>query len=53
MPAGHHLITRMMGDVTYVSRAEYADRAAMFDAHVARISGSLADGAKVRLLRSL
>ena len=38
MAAGFHLLARMFGDVTYVTRAEYSDRAAMFDTHVARIT---------------
>ena len=47
VPTGHHLISRMMGDVTYISRSEYADRKAMFETHVARISGSLPSSAEV------
>jgi hypothetical protein len=41
VPTGHHLISRMMGDVTYISRSEYADREAMFATHVTRIAGGL------------
>lgn len=48
MPTGHHLIARMMGNVTYVTRSEYANREAMFEAHVPRISASLPDDAKAR-----
>lgn len=47
MAAGFHLLARMFGDVTYVTRAEYSDRAAMFDTHVARITASLPPHAKV------
>lgn len=50
VPAGHHLVSRMMGDVTYVIRSEYADGTAMFETHMARISGRLAANAQVRLL---
>ena len=37
MPSGFHLLTRMYGDVTYVSRAEYADRQAMMTKHAEHI----------------
>lgn len=36
-PAGHHLYTRMLGTVQYVSRAEYADRQATMDSYVERL----------------
>lgn len=47
MAAGFYLLARMFGEVTYVTRAEYSDRAAMFDTHVARITASLPPHAKV------
>lgn len=50
VPTGHHLVAQMMGCVTYVTRSEYADREAMFEAHVARISNSLPDNAKVAVI---
>lgn len=48
MPTGFHLVARMMGSVSYITRSEYADRAAMFAAHTARIRHSLPAGAKAR-----
>lgn len=34
IPTGYHLLSRMYGDVHYVSRAEYHDRNAMFKKYV-------------------
>lgn len=37
VPTGHHLYTRMLGRVEYVSRVDYADRQAMLDRYVERL----------------
>ena len=47
VPVGYHLLSRMFGEVTYVSRSEYADRAAMFSRHTFRVQGLAGPGAKV------
>ena len=47
LPTGYHLLTRMFGEVTYVPRSEYADRAAMFARHTARVRAALDPDAKV------
>ena len=48
--AGYHLLTRMFGQVTYISRAEYADRQSMFDKHVERVAGAAGPASKVLLM---
>lgn len=48
--AGYHLLTRMFGRVTYISRAEYADRQAMFDKHVERVICAAGTASKVLLV---
>jgi 1-aminocyclopropane-1-carboxylate deaminase/D-cysteine desulfhydrase-like pyridoxal-dependent ACC family enzyme len=48
VPTGLHLYARMLGRVTYVGRGEYADRKAMFAAHVQRVEAAAPDGSKVR-----
>ena len=50
--AGYHLLARMFGQVTYVSRSEYADRQAMFDTHVARVTDAAGPDSKVPLICS-
>ena len=47
MPTGFHLVARLMGDVSYISRSEYADRDAMFATHTARVRDSLPADARV------
>lgn len=48
VPTGYQLVTRMYGThVSYVTRAEYADRAAMFDRRVEQVRQQDA-AAKVR-----
>ena len=47
VPTGHHLLARMLGDVTYVPRSEYADRAAMFARHMARVRAQAGPAARV------
>lgn len=37
VPTGYHLLSRMFGHVTYVTRAEYSNRAAMFQNFVPRV----------------
>lgn len=37
----------MFGQVTYISRAEYADRQSMFDKHVERVVGAAGPASKV------
>ncbi|CAL8470386.1 g9928 [Coccomyxa elongata] len=51
LPTGYHLLTRMFGQVTYISRAEYADRQSMFDKHVERVVGAAGPASKVRTLQ--
>jgi len=53
VPTGFHLVARMMGSVSYITRSEYADRAAMFAAQMARIRHSLPAGAKARSPRQI
>ena len=50
VPTGLHLYARMLGRVTYVGRAEYADREAMFEAHLRRVQADAPRGAKVSSL---
>ena len=45
--AGYHLLARMFGQVTYVSRSEYANRQAMFDKHIARATDVAGPDSKV------
>ncbi len=47
VPTGLHLYARMLGRVTYVGRREYADREAMFEAHLRRVRADAPRGAKV------
>ena len=47
VPTGYHLLARMFGEVTYVPRSEYADRAAMFAHHTDRVRRALGPDAKV------
>ena len=47
VPTGLHLYARMLGHVTYIGRREYADREAMFDAHLRRVRAEAPRGAKV------
>ncbi len=47
VPTGLHLYARMLGRVTYVGRREYADREAMFEAHLRRVRADAPGGAKV------
>ena len=48
VPTGLHLYARMLGDVTYIDRGEYADREAMLAAHVRRIEAAAPSGSHVR-----
>ncbi|KAK9915841.1 hypothetical protein WJX75_005000 [Coccomyxa subellipsoidea] len=50
VPTGYHLLARMFGQVTYVSRSEYANRQAMFDKHIARATDVAGPDSKVRAL---
>ena len=47
VPTGYHLLARMYGEVTYVTRSEYADRDAMLQRHAASIRAGLPAEAKV------
>ena len=47
VPTGYHLLARMYGEVTYVTRSEYTDRDAMLQRHAASIEAGLAAEAKV------
>lgn len=37
VPTGHHLYARMLGEVVYVTRAEYADRGAMLEKYAQQL----------------
>ena len=52
VPVGYHLLARMFGEVTYVPRSEYADRAAMFLRYTARVQDLAGPGAKVSISAS-
>lgn len=48
-PTGYHLIARMFGHVTYVSRADYVDRVALLERHAAAVEEQgRQEGRKVR-----
>ena len=44
---GYHLLSRLLGEVTYVPRSEYADRRAMFATHQTRVQAKAQPGCKV------
>ena len=39
IPTGYNLVSGMYGHVTYIPRAEYADRQAMLQKHAVRVAG--------------
>jgi hypothetical protein len=47
IPSGFHLLTRIFGAVTYVTRKEYSDREKMFRTHVELLQQSIPADAKV------
>ncbi len=53
VPTGYHLVTRMYGsEVSYISRAEYADREAMLEVRAAAVRARSPPGAKVGVGRA-
>lgn len=50
IPSGFHLLTRMFGAVTYVTRKEYSDREKMFQTHVELLQQSIPADAKVAVV---
>lgn len=50
VPTGFHLLTRMYGEVTYITRTEYADRDAMMTKHAQRIMENSPDDIKLHVL---
>lgn len=49
VPAGNLLVSRLFGQVTHVTRAEYANRQRMVDRHVNDLQSRLPHGQKVGL----
>lgn len=47
VPTGFHLLARMYGHVTYVSRTEYADRDAMLRTHAQQLRAHAKDAMQV------
>lgn len=48
VPTGYHLLARLFGHVTYITRSEYADRAATLHKHIAKLEADLGPDRKVR-----
>lgn len=49
VPTGFHLLARMYGQVTYVSRTEYADRNAMLLKHAKLLSDQSQNNTQVTI----
>lgn len=53
VPTGFHLLARMYGHVTYISRTEYADRDAMLEKHAKLLEVASRGAMKVSELQIL